>query len=166
MTGVIVGCLRRIQKWSMISIYEEYRRFASVKLQLQLPVEQFIELFDVDVFTAGMAARAADGDDPEAVGEPDGGSGSGDREDVAGGLDACGSALPLPSGEAAEKSDLPSPGAGGISEWPLQGGSSKANVTFATGDALAVGAGPASGAPACVSPAHVPEFIRRGLKPV
>lgn len=48
---MIVACLRRVQKWSLLSIYEEYRRFAGVKLQLQQPIEEFIEIFDIDVFS-------------------------------------------------------------------------------------------------------------------
>ena len=43
--------MRRIQKWSLLSIFEEYRRFAGVKLQLQQPIEQFIEIFDIDSFS-------------------------------------------------------------------------------------------------------------------
>ena len=48
-TGCVVGCLRKLQKWSMISIFEEYRRFAGTKMQQQY--EQFIELFDTDLVT-------------------------------------------------------------------------------------------------------------------
>ena len=47
LTGVVVGCLRKIRKWSMISIFEEYRRFCGTKMQQEY--EQFIELFDVDL---------------------------------------------------------------------------------------------------------------------
>lgn len=43
-TGCLVGCLRRLQNWSMTMIFEEYRRFAAPKArQLDL---QFIELYD------------------------------------------------------------------------------------------------------------------------
>ena len=47
MTGVIIGCLRKLQKWSLISIFEEYRRFSGSKFQQEY--EQFIELFDTDL---------------------------------------------------------------------------------------------------------------------
>jgi len=30
-TGCLVGCLRRMQRWSMIAIFDEYRRFAADK---------------------------------------------------------------------------------------------------------------------------------------
>lgn len=45
--GVVVGCLRKLKRWSLISIYEEYRRFSGTKMQQQY--EQFIELFDIDL---------------------------------------------------------------------------------------------------------------------
>jgi len=44
-TGVVVGCLRRVQKWSLSSIFDEYRRYASGKARML--DQQFIELFDV-----------------------------------------------------------------------------------------------------------------------
>lgn len=47
LTGVVVGCLRKLRKWSMISIFEEYRRFCGTKVQQEY--EQFIELFDNDL---------------------------------------------------------------------------------------------------------------------
>lgn len=46
-TGVIVGCLRKLQTWSFTSTMDEYRRFAGAKRRV--PLEQFIELFDVDL---------------------------------------------------------------------------------------------------------------------
>ena len=46
-TGVVIGCLRKLQRWSLISIVEEYRRFAGSRQQQQH--EQFIELFDTDL---------------------------------------------------------------------------------------------------------------------
>jgi protein tyrosine/serine phosphatase len=46
-TGALVGCLRRIQKWSFNSIIFEYRSFAGSKSKYS--IEQFIELFDTDL---------------------------------------------------------------------------------------------------------------------
>lgn len=46
-TGTAVGCLRKLQRWSMSAIFEEYRRFAGQKVRLMN--EQFIELFDTDL---------------------------------------------------------------------------------------------------------------------
>lgn len=46
-TGTIVGCLRKLQKWSLTAIFEEYRRFAGSKVRVLN--EQFIELFDTDL---------------------------------------------------------------------------------------------------------------------
>mmetsp|Transcript_74031 Transcript_74031/g.144667 ORF Transcript_74031/g.144667 Transcript_74031/m.144667 type:complete len:126 (-) Transcript_74031:276-653(-) len=48
-TGVLIACLRKLQRWSLTSCFEEYRRYASGKRRLQN--EQFIELFDVDLVT-------------------------------------------------------------------------------------------------------------------
>lgn len=48
--GVVVGCLRKYQKWAFVSIFEEYRRFGGSRFQLQH--EQFIELFDTDLITS------------------------------------------------------------------------------------------------------------------
>lgn len=46
-TGTIVGCLRKLQKWSLTAIFEEYRRYAGAKVRVLN--EQFIELFDTDL---------------------------------------------------------------------------------------------------------------------
>ncbi|EFC45386.1 predicted protein [Naegleria gruberi] len=46
-TGTVVGCLRKIQRWNLTSILDEYRRYAGSKVRLQN--EQFIELFDTDL---------------------------------------------------------------------------------------------------------------------
>jgi tyrosine-protein phosphatase SIW14 len=55
LTGVVIACLRKLQKWSLISIYEEYRRYAG-GLRLQQQHEQFIELFDTDLIPIGSSA--------------------------------------------------------------------------------------------------------------
>ncbi|KAJ5067571.1 hypothetical protein M0811_02759 [Anaeramoeba ignava] len=43
-TGSLVGTLRKVQNWSLTSIFEEYRRFAGAKVRLL--DQQFVELFD------------------------------------------------------------------------------------------------------------------------
>ena len=45
--GTVVGCLRKLQRWNLTSIFEEYRRYAGSKVRLQN--EQFIEFFDTDL---------------------------------------------------------------------------------------------------------------------
>mmetsp|Transcript_63883 Transcript_63883/g.151108 ORF Transcript_63883/g.151108 Transcript_63883/m.151108 type:complete len:96 (+) Transcript_63883:223-510(+) len=47
--GTVVGCLRKLQRWNLTSIFEEYRRYAGSKVRLLN--EQFIELFDTDLVT-------------------------------------------------------------------------------------------------------------------
>ncbi|KAL9542266.1 hypothetical protein MBANPS3_008700 [Mucor bainieri] len=44
--GCLVGCLRKIQRWSMTSIFDEYRKFAGTKV---LADQEFIETFDHDL---------------------------------------------------------------------------------------------------------------------
>ncbi|KAI9025333.1 tyrosine phosphatase family-domain-containing protein [Phycomyces nitens] len=41
--GCLVGCLRKIQRWSMTSIFDEYRKFAGSRI---LADQEFIETFD------------------------------------------------------------------------------------------------------------------------
>lgn len=41
--GCLIGCLRKIQRWSMTSIFDEYRKFADTKV---LADQEFIETFD------------------------------------------------------------------------------------------------------------------------
>jgi tyrosine-protein phosphatase OCA1 len=33
-TGTVVGCLRKLQKWNLTSIFEEYRRYAGPKVRI------------------------------------------------------------------------------------------------------------------------------------
>lgn len=43
-TGCLVGCIRRLQNWSLTMIFEEYRRFAAPKAR---PLDlQFIEMYN------------------------------------------------------------------------------------------------------------------------
>jgi tyrosine-protein phosphatase OCA1 len=56
LTGVVIGCLRKLQRWSFMSIFEEYRRFACGGLtqqygQVHQQHEQFMELFDCDLIS-------------------------------------------------------------------------------------------------------------------
>eukprot|EP00035_Acanthoeca_spectabilis_P021913 m.440894 g.440894 ORF g.440894 m.440894 type:complete len:172 (+) comp18584_c0_seq1:168-683(+) len=44
-TGCLVGCLRKLQSWSLVAICDEYRRFSAPKSRVL--DQQFIELFDV-----------------------------------------------------------------------------------------------------------------------
>ncbi|KAH9586449.1 Atypical dual-specificity phosphatase Siw14-like [Trypanosoma melophagium] len=46
-TGIVCGCLRKLQGWSLVSILEEYRRHAQDKSRAEN--EEFIELFDKDL---------------------------------------------------------------------------------------------------------------------
>ncbi|KAI8825054.1 protein-tyrosine phosphatase [Fimicolochytrium jonesii] len=46
-TGTVIGCLRKLQRWNLTSIFEEYRRYAGPKVKVLN--EQFIELFDTDL---------------------------------------------------------------------------------------------------------------------
>ncbi|KAI9006100.1 tyrosine-protein phosphatase required for protection against superoxide stress (By similarity) [Gaertneriomyces sp. JEL0708] len=46
-TGTVIGCLRKLQRWNLTSIFEEYRRYAGPKVRILN--EQFIELFDTDL---------------------------------------------------------------------------------------------------------------------
>lgn len=46
-TGTVVGCLRKLQRWNLTSIFEEYKRYSGTKVRLLN--EQFIELFDTDL---------------------------------------------------------------------------------------------------------------------
>ncbi len=45
-TGLIVGCLRKLQNWSYTAIFAEFRRYVE---EDDTPImdEQFIEVFDV-----------------------------------------------------------------------------------------------------------------------
>ncbi|WVR08097.1 hypothetical protein IAU60_005143 [Kwoniella sp. DSM 27419] len=44
-TGCLIGCIRRLQSWSLTSIFDEYRRFSSPKSRAV--DQQFIDLFDI-----------------------------------------------------------------------------------------------------------------------
>jgi len=52
-TGCLVGCLRKVMRWCVTSIFEEYRKFAGVKARRA--DQEFIELFN----TRAVAVDAA-----------------------------------------------------------------------------------------------------------
>ncbi|KAK6917806.1 Atypical dual-specificity phosphatase Siw14-like [Dillenia turbinata] len=43
-TGCLVGCLRKLQRWCLSSIFDEYQRFAAAKARVS--DQRFMELFD------------------------------------------------------------------------------------------------------------------------
>ncbi|KAK9727876.1 tyrosine-protein phosphatase siw14 [Basidiobolus ranarum] len=45
--GCLVGCLRKLQNWSMTSIFDEYCRFAGTKIRIA--DQEFIEMFSQPV---------------------------------------------------------------------------------------------------------------------
>ena len=76
-TGCLVGCLRKVQRWSLVAIFEEYRRFAGSKARV---VDQhFIERFQpsAGAARAGALPRAlpARALEPEPEGVEPGGAG-------------------------------------------------------------------------------------------
>lgn len=44
-TGCVVGCLRKLQRWCLSSIFDEYQRFAAAKARIS--DQRFMEMFDV-----------------------------------------------------------------------------------------------------------------------
>ncbi|OAY63155.1 probable tyrosine-protein phosphatase At1g05000 [Ananas comosus] len=44
-TGCVVGCLRRLQKWCLTSVLDEYQRFAAAKARMC--DQRFVESFDI-----------------------------------------------------------------------------------------------------------------------
>lgn len=47
-TGCLVGCLRKLQRWCLTSVFDEYQRFAAAKARIS--DQRFMELFDVSSF--------------------------------------------------------------------------------------------------------------------
>mmetsp|Transcript_15533 Transcript_15533/g.16829 ORF Transcript_15533/g.16829 Transcript_15533/m.16829 type:complete len:224 (-) Transcript_15533:2951-3622(-) len=62
-SGVVVGCLRKLLRWSLISVFEEYRRFSNQHLRLTLLHEAFIEQYDTETLDAHLAQDKAEGSD-------------------------------------------------------------------------------------------------------
>ncbi|PWO00539.1 putative tyrosine-protein phosphatase OCA1 [Tilletiopsis washingtonensis] len=46
-TGTVIGCLRKLQRWCLSAILEEYRRYTGQKVRVM--DEQFLELWDIDL---------------------------------------------------------------------------------------------------------------------
>ncbi|KAL5729807.1 protein-tyrosine-phosphatase [Ranunculus cassubicifolius] len=44
-TGCLVGCLRKLQRWCLSSVFDEYQRFAAAKARVS--DQRFMEMFDV-----------------------------------------------------------------------------------------------------------------------
>lgn len=44
-TGCLVGCLRKVQRWCLTSVFDEYQRFAAAKARIS--DQRFMELFDI-----------------------------------------------------------------------------------------------------------------------
>ncbi|CAK9184084.1 unnamed protein product [Ilex paraguariensis] len=47
-TGCLVGCLRKLQRWCLTSVFDEYQCFAAAKARVS--DQRFMELFDVSSF--------------------------------------------------------------------------------------------------------------------
>ncbi|KAK4787631.1 hypothetical protein SAY86_011464 [Trapa natans] len=47
-TGCLVGCLRKLQRWCLSSVFDEYQRFAAAKARVS--DQRFMELFDISSF--------------------------------------------------------------------------------------------------------------------
>ncbi|KAH0711268.1 hypothetical protein KY289_007227 [Solanum tuberosum] len=47
-TGSLVGCLRKLQKWCLTSVFDEYQRYAAEKTRVS--DLRFMELFDISGF--------------------------------------------------------------------------------------------------------------------
>ena len=60
-TGCLVGCVRKAQHWSLVAIFDEYRRFAGDKARVV--DQQFIERFAVTRRGRGEQAEAEEGCD-------------------------------------------------------------------------------------------------------
>ncbi|EDO16740.1 hypothetical protein Kpol_1003p45 [Vanderwaltozyma polyspora DSM 70294] len=53
-TGCLIGCIRKLQNWSLTMIFDEYRRFAFPKARAL--DQQFIELYD-DIYIKKVAEK-------------------------------------------------------------------------------------------------------------
>ncbi|URE42934.1 Tyrosine phosphatase family [Musa troglodytarum] len=47
-TGCVVGCLRKLQRWCLSSVFDEYQQFAAAKARVS--DQRLIELFDTSSF--------------------------------------------------------------------------------------------------------------------
>ena len=62
-TGCLIGCIRRLQGWSLTSTFDEYRRFSDPKSRAV--DQQFIDLFDLGLVWDGVKIRGETKDLPE-----------------------------------------------------------------------------------------------------
>lgn len=62
-TGCLVGCLRRMQRWSLVAICDEYRRFAGSKARVV--DQQFIERFRCEAPPASYPAPQVQSPQPQ-----------------------------------------------------------------------------------------------------
>ena len=53
-TGVVVGCLRKLQHWNTAATVDKYRRFAEGRARVEN--EEFIEMFDVSLVSTATGA--------------------------------------------------------------------------------------------------------------
>ncbi|CAL9066084.1 probable tyrosine-protein phosphatase DSP4 [Musa acuminata AAA Group] len=53
-TGCVVGCLRKLQRWCLASIFDEYRCFAAAKARVS--DQMFMEQFDITSFKLSQAS--------------------------------------------------------------------------------------------------------------
>ncbi|XP_064994978.1 probable tyrosine-protein phosphatase DSP4 isoform X1 [Musa acuminata AAA Group] len=53
-TGCVVGCLRKLQRWCLASIFDEYRCFAAAKARVS--DQMFMEQFDISSFKLSQAS--------------------------------------------------------------------------------------------------------------
>lgn len=82
-TGCVVGCLRKLQQWSLTSIFDEYRRFA--RSTIRVLDQQFIEQFPVHALLDGAAQLASEAPAPAGAA-----AAGGRRDSVTGGGDGGG----------------------------------------------------------------------------
>ncbi|XLR52107.1 hypothetical protein HN51_002830 [Arachis hypogaea] len=58
-TGCLVGCIRRLQKWCLSSVFDEYQRFAGAKARVS--DQRFIELFDISCLKSNPLSFSCSG---------------------------------------------------------------------------------------------------------
>ena len=72
-TGCLVGCFRKAQRWSLVAIFEEYRRYADRKARIV--DQQFIERIDLsaeeELYERGGGAADDDGQHSDVAVAPE-----------------------------------------------------------------------------------------------
>lgn len=61
--GCLIGCLRKLQQWSMPSIFEEYRRFASETIHIA--DQESIEVFNINPMLQSLKSKNNDNNENE-----------------------------------------------------------------------------------------------------